>query len=234
MSHFTNQEDHRSSYTCAYGNACEYLKETPLSNGTVPYYREGVGWVRPSYTTTPANHQVVTETIRDPHYQIIPLNGSNTHYTSSPSIHQQFSSTPPNTNSSLNSTQQPPIAPHTCSILPMTHTNWSSLSCDLKVGTVQKKCICTEVNCRTPSQFSKGGIRNRCIRHGGKPKCTEQGCNFAAVAKDKCRRHGSRPEVWVPGLSMIDIDPLTQDEIVHPLPLSRLTLNYLLQLIWIW
>ena len=52
-----------------------------------------------------------------------------------------------------------------------------------------------EKGCLTPAQYSKGGIRNKCIRHGGKPVCSEIGCRTPAQynkggVRTKCIKHG--------------------------------------------
>lgn len=63
----------------------------------------------------------------------------------------------------------------------------------------RKRKICFEEGCETPVNYKKGGMRNRCQKHGGYPQCSFEGCEtpvnyMEGGIRGRCQKHGGIPQ----------------------------------------
>ncbi len=76
---------------------------------------------------------------------------------------------------------------------------YSVLSDDNTYSSGRRIRLCEISECNTPSKFSKGGIKNRCLKHGGYPLCHEPNCTSHILhekggMKNRCSKHGGKPK----------------------------------------
>ena len=59
--------------------------------------------------------------------------------------------------------------------------------------------LCTDKGCPTLQNYKEGGIRGKCIKHGGSPLCTNEECTTSSQqyknggTHGKCTKHGGFP-----------------------------------------